>query len=461
MPTSSVRSLARFLFGIDPRVGRAAYFKTGVLLMTFKYAADVAVVYVVTGTFWRPVDFFVPLISIREAQIGAFPTWLLAGLVVWSLPFLWIGVSMTLRRAVDAGFSPWVAVLFFVPGVNYLVMLTLSTFDTDPSAKWSREQVESQAVKVWDVLMGGAVSVALGTLAVAWLTLVSEAYGLAVFFGTPFLMGASCAYLFNRTRAYTLGTTLWMVVGSLLVCSGVVILFALEGVLCIAMAAPVAFTAAVIGGVVGWSVRIYGDAPPMQMAPCLLLIPLLLIVDGTSERMPPREVVSTIVIDAPPQQVWDAVVAFNRIEDPPSWLGRLGIAYPIEAEIRGTGVGAVRYCRFSTGPFVEPITAWEEPHRLAFDVRSHPAPLEEWSPYASVVTPHLEDYFRSVRGEFRLVELPNGSTRLEGSTWYTLDIHPVAYWSVLAEPLLHRIHTRVFRQIQRDAHRVTNAAGVE
>ena len=44
----------------------------------------------------------------------------------------------------------------------------------------------------------------------------------------------------------------------------------------------------------------------------------------------------------------------------------------MKARIEGEGVGAIRYCSFSTGDFVEPITAWEKPHRLAFDVVKNP-----------------------------------------------------------------------------------------
>jgi len=51
----------------------------------------------------------------------------------------------------------------------------------------------------------------------------------------------------------------------------------------------------------------------------------------------------------------DCVRADARALEP---LFRLGFASPQYARIEGTGVGAIRYCVFSTGPFVEPITAW-------------------------------------------------------------------------------------------------------
>src|SRR2546429_3054376 len=50
----------------------------------------------------------------------------------------WIGVSMTLRRAADAGRSPWWGLLFFVPVVNYAVMAWLARSEEHTSELQSR-----------------------------------------------------------------------------------------------------------------------------------------------------------------------------------------------------------------------------------------------------------------------------------------------------------------------------------
>jgi len=42
--------------------------------------------------------------------------------------------SFDLRRAVDAGRSPWLVALFFVPLVNYALMLVLSALPSRPPA---------------------------------------------------------------------------------------------------------------------------------------------------------------------------------------------------------------------------------------------------------------------------------------------------------------------------------------
>jgi uncharacterized membrane protein YhaH (DUF805 family) len=39
------------------------------------------------------------------------------------LPFLWIAISMSIRRTADAGWSPWAGFLVLVPGVNLLFMI--------------------------------------------------------------------------------------------------------------------------------------------------------------------------------------------------------------------------------------------------------------------------------------------------------------------------------------------------
>jgi len=120
--------------------------------------------------------------------------------------------------------------------------------------------------------------------------------------------------------------------------------------------------------------------------------------------------------NAPPERVWRHVIGFSKLPEPDPWYFKLGIAYPRRATIEGTGMGAVRRCEFSTGAFVEPVTVWDPPRRLAFDVESQPPPMHELSPYRHVHPPHLDGYLRCQRGEFRLVALPGGRTRLEGST---------------------------------------------
>ncbi len=120
----------------------------------------------------------------------------------------------------------------------------------------------------------------------------------------------------------------------------------------------------------------------------------------------------------------------------------------MRARIEGQGVGAIRYCEFTTGSFVEPITVWDAPHRLAFDVTEQPDPMVELTPYRSIRPPHLKSSFRSQRGEFRLIPQPDGRTLLQGSTWYTVGMRPQTYWTFWTDWIVHEIHMRVLWHIR-------------
>ena len=58
---------------------------------------------------------------------------------------------------------------------------------------------------------------------------------------------------------------------------------------------------------------------------------------------------------------------------------------------------------------------------------------------------HLLDTLQSRRGEFRLIALPGGRTRLEGRTFYELSMAPQPYWAIFGDALIHQIHDRVLR----------------
>jgi len=147
--------------------------------------------------------------------------------------------------------------------------------------------------------------------------------------------------------------------------------------------------------------------------------------------------------------VWQKVVAFPDLPEPAEIYFRMGLAYPTSATITGTGAEAERRCHFSTGTFVEPIEIWDEPRLLKFAVSHSPPPMRELSIYDNVHAPHLDGFLVSRAGQFRLVALDGGKTFLEGTTWYQNDMAPGAYWRVWSDAIIHRIHLRVLRHIQR------------
>jgi hypothetical protein len=446
-----VRGLLRLWFHLDVPVSRRAYALSGFGLMAFKYAVEAIAVHEIAGPWLSPLDYLNPLLSVRQAALRD-ADWLLWPIAAWTLPFLWVGVSMTLRRLEDARLSPALTFLYFVPGLNYLLMLALcvvrgrrSEEAPPPGLPITLAAARSHRLRsaMTGILLG--VSIALTMVVVS--VLVFGAYGTSLFAATPFVMGATSAFVFNRAVPRGTGETMVVAELAVLMAGGAIVLFALEGLLCLAMAAPIGLAMAAMGALLGQWLAIRRTPLVPRSAALVLLLPALSGLD-TAQSREIIEVVSHVDIAAPPERVWANVIAFSDLSEPPPLLFRLGIAYPRRARISGRGPGAMRRCEFSTGPFLEPITTWDEPRRLAFDVAGQPPPMDEWSPYRHVLARHLDGYLRVERGEFRLEPLPGGGTRLSGSTWYEIEMGPRAYWALWSNALLHSIHAQVLGHIK-------------
>lgn len=374
---------------------------------------------------------------------------------------LTIGLTMiSVARSRDAGWRPWIGLLMIIPVVRLFVFTALAAVPSQqrtnaldlPHARFLDRVIPSSRVgsAVSAILIAIMFVLPLGLLNVH---MINE-YGLALFLGLPFTLGAVSAYLFNYHSARRLGQSIGVALLAVSFALIAIFAFAMEGLLCLIMAAPIVYLIAIPGAIVGHALSQQLNSGVPAMILLLLIAPAMMGFEAAMDERPPVFIVVTAVsIDASQQEVWDQLVAFSRMEEPDEFLFRAGISYPVRATIVGKGVGAVRYCEFNTGPFVEPITTWDEPTLLAFDVRSEPEPMTELSIYEHINAPHVEGFFHSLRGQFKLTTSDNGTVNLEGTTWYTHDIWPTWYWSIWSDAILHRIHGLVLEHIKADAER--------
>jgi hypothetical protein len=393
---------------------------------------------------------------LQEAQKPYF-----LALLVASLPFLWTGAVLTLRRLRTLGWRPFWVLLFFVPVVKFIFFTVLCVLRSGKEKRTPPVLDNS-----WDRFCGkvlprgafasAAFAILLATVlcvALAWLgTAVFKDYGWTMFIGLPFMMGFLSVLIdsFRTERGFARCILVANLTVSLV---GVGLLaIALEGLMCIIMAAPLAFGIATIGGAMGYAVQKtfwWRDSSPKLFCSVILLVPLAMGVEhAVPPALPLLAVRSSVVINAPPEKVWRNVVSFSQLPPPTEMIFKLGVAYPIRAEISGCGVGAVRHCNFSTGPFVEPITVWDEPRLLKFSVTKNPEPMQEWTPYREVHPEHLDGYLESQAGQFRLVPLAGGRTLLEGTTWYHHHLWPADYWQLWSDQIIHTIHLRVLNHVK-------------
>ena len=186
------------LVGLRQRVGRRTYIGWGLGLAVAKFVVDTAVVYGFSHKTWSPLGYVVPSLRASRAsgRAGARRDDVL--LVVLAMPFLWIGLSMSVRRAADAGLSPWIGAGFLVPILNYVTMppVPRTVAKTAPAgspaghgAYRAPGRDDAAALEAWScpsaygrALLGVLASIAVGLAMLGLSVYGLGLYGTALFF---------------------------------------------------------------------------------------------------------------------------------------------------------------------------------------------------------------------------------------------------------------------------------------
>lgn len=446
------------LCNADGRIGRLAFSTAGLILFFAKYVIDWNVAYWLFDESWPITGYLAPMTAITSIDsIECLMT-----LLMLSLPFAWVGAVLCVQRLRAADMPLWLAGLFFLPLIN-LVLITLLCTAPSCAAPQDLDREDTtlppRAIGRWiphgnwsSAALAAAVTCVVGLGATALGVEVFASYGWGLFVALPFCLGlfSTLIYAYHYQRSFkscvTVGQCAVVMTGPAMLIMG------LEGLICIIMSVPIWCPSALVGSALGYLIQITpvrSEKATSLLLAVLTATPLLLAADAASAVRPPLRQVRTVIdVQAPPQRVWDQVIAFPKLPPPSAWLFRLGIAYPTEAHIEGRGPDAVRHCVFSTGAFVEPIAVWDEPRLLSFTVTDNPPPMRELTFHDDIHPPHLDGFLASEAGQFRLQTLANGATRLEGTTWYRNDMWPQAYWGLWSDWIIHRIHLRVLTHIQ-------------
>jgi len=445
-------------------IDRKSFAIAGCSAFLLKFLLDKFVAFAVFGRSWFLWSYWQPLgPAARVNAIHSDTEMFVGALLVLALPFIWLGVTLTVQRLRDAGKPLWLVGFFFVPVINLLFFLLLCTMGSQsaPAQREAAPWPETRMLDRWipRSAIGAAtvsfvLTIAIGFLFTVFGTEVLRSYGWGLYVALPFCLGLFSVLVYSYHEPRSFSSCMTVAVGPIALLGGVLILVLIEGATCILMAAPFALALSALGGMLGYAIQAgywLNKGTPAMLSIVFLFTPAFQSAEYWAKLQPETfEVRTAIEVNATPEKVWNQVVAFAEIPPPTELLFRAGIAYPIRAEISGHGVGAVRHCVFSTGPFAEPIEVWDEPRLLKFGVTANPAPLNELSPYGNIQPPHLHGYFVSKQGQFLLTALPGDRTRLEGTTWYQHTMWPATYWHLWSDYIIHKIHLRVLEHIREE-----------
>lgn len=437
----------------ERRLGRAAYAPFAVAAVLSQHAG-VAIIYLTSGlTPPTGVEFW--LLPLRAlARIPDLPPAALAAGFGFSVLSAGVASALSLWRARDAGHGYIAAASVVVPIWQAVAIAVLSVLPPRKADK--QPQGVERAARVADILGGLVAGMGICVFAVAVSALVFKVYGWGLFVLAPMLMGWVTGYLANRRVLLSRGHTFKLVVITASLGGLMLVLFALEGFICLLMAAPLAILGAGFGGALGRDMAIQrrDQANPVMMS--VAVLPLVFALESSVPAQLTLASHESIEIDAPPTAVWRAITASRDVMPSPALPFRLGLAYPISADLRSEGVGAVRVGRFSTGAAHERITVWKPGRQLAFKVLDTPPVMQELSPWRTVHAPHTVGYFQTEWTSFDIRPISSARTRLTVRAKHVLRLDPAPYWEPIARWAISTNNRRVLRH-----YRARSEAGVK
>jgi len=274
-------------------------------------------------------------------------------------------------------------------------------------------------------------------------------FGWAVFIGLPFAIGVSGGVAVRRA-----GGGPGQAAGAASILIGAVLLLlcgaALEGIVCVVMAAPIGGLLALLGAAVGFTLTRGPVHDGRLQSAAWLAVVAMVAVEGWQPPAPLEASTTTeIIIEAPVERVWAELHDIRDLPAPDDFLFRFGVAHPVGTVTSGRGVGAERLCKLSTGDMPEIITVWKPAEELRFQVLATPPSMRELGFFGRTIdAEHLHSAYASLEGGFKLEALPGGRTRLTGDSRYLLNLAPAPYWNLWTEDIVHRVHRRVMEHVK-------------
>ncbi|HXY02048.1 MAG TPA: hypothetical protein VEI49_00650, partial [Terriglobales bacterium] len=256
------------------KIDRGTYALVGVLGFVLKHNLDRLVA---TYGFHRPwglFNYWLPVQDVaRITQLPRSEARFLGTMVALALPFVWVGVTLTMKRLRSAKLPVELVALFFVPFANLLFFLLLCLLPERDLPRTAQEQPSKNSVLQRIVPEGVVGSAAVSLLftvplgfgmALLGVQLLTN-YGWGLFVALPFTMGFVAAVIYGIRQPRSLGGCLSVACLSTALLGAALLGLAVEGLFCLLMALPLALPLAAAGGACGYVVQrqrwLRNDAP--------------------------------------------------------------------------------------------------------------------------------------------------------------------------------------------------------
>jgi hypothetical protein len=150
---------------------------------------------------------------------------------------------------------------------------------------------------------------------------------------------------------------------------------------------------------------------------------------------PPTSIVTRMICAAAPAQVWDGLMFYEQIDEPPPLRLRLLLPLPIRTEGPNSAVGDESVCIYEGGHLRKRITRIEPERHYGFDV------VEQNLAIGRGLT--------LCGGCYTLRELAGGRTEVAVTTRYVSRKQPAWLWRPVEATVCHMFHRHLLASIRR------------
>src|SRR5579862_5131479 len=169
-------------------ITRRDYLLWGVLLFAIKYNLD-RIIGRAMEREWFITDYFIQADKLSVLELSEADRNFYLILLLQSLPFIWFGTMLCIKRLRNAKLPSWLVIFFFIPFVNFILFLLLSAIPSRGNEPIVRNEFLS---RLMPKSKNGSAMFSLGVVTVISLAITGvmvnylKDYGWSLFVGIPF-----------------------------------------------------------------------------------------------------------------------------------------------------------------------------------------------------------------------------------------------------------------------------------
>jgi uncharacterized membrane protein YhaH (DUF805 family) len=146
------------LWSWEGTIDRGPYALVGLIGFAIKHNLDRVVATLIFHRRWSLFNYWIPFDrAVRITSLDPADRTFLFTMLLLSLPFIWVGVVLTMRRLRAMGLPAWLVVFFFAPYVNLLFFVVLCIYPSQSPEELSKPPRERENRMLRSTLRGSGL----------------------------------------------------------------------------------------------------------------------------------------------------------------------------------------------------------------------------------------------------------------------------------------------------------------